>query len=164
MKLCVKAGIVIAVLMIELVLTNLLAFDAIKPDLILIVVICLSFISGTEEGVITGFAGGMLKDIFSVHLLGINALSKTLIGFIAGTIREKIFYQHLMWLVAIFTFIFTFMNNLIIYLLLNALYSNYDFTVILKGFILTQAIINTILAPFIFIGIRKLYTYFNRWS
>ena len=164
MKLWVKAVVVIAALMIELLLANIPGLNVIKPDLVLIVVICLSFISGAEEGLITGFAGGLLKDIFSVHLMGINALTKTLIGFIAGVIREKIFYQHLMWLVAISTFIFTFINNLIIYLLLNALYSNYDFTVILKGFILTQAIINTILAPFIFIGIRKLYTYFNRWS
>ena len=164
MKLWAKAVVVIAALMIELLLANIPGLNVIKPDLVLIVVICLSFISGAEEGLITGFAGGLLKDIFSVHLMGINALTKTLIGFIAGVIREKIFYQHLMWLVAISTFIFTFINNLIIYLLLNALYSNYDFTVILKGFILTQAIINTILAPFIFIGIRKLYTYFNRWS
>lgn len=164
MKLWAKAGIVIIALVTELALANILKFNIIKPDLMLIVVICLSFISGTEEGVIVGFVGGLLKDIFSVHLLGINALVKTLIGFIAGVIREKIFSQHLMWVVTISTFIFTFINNLIIYLLLNALQSNYDFTVILKGFYLNQAIINSLLTPFIFTGIKKIFLYLNRWS
>ncbi|MFW6148513.1 MAG: rod shape-determining protein MreD [Atribacterota bacterium] len=164
MKILVKAGIIVATLMIELVMANILSFDAVKPDLMLIVVICLSFISGAEEGIIAGFTGGLLKDIFSVHLLGINALVKTVIGYIAGVIREKIFSQHLMWIVAIFTFIFTFMNNLIIYFLINALYSNYDFAVILKRFMLSQAIINSMLAPLIFIGIRKIFVYIRRWS
>jgi len=164
MKLWTKAGIVIIALVTELALANILKFNIVKPDLMLIVVICLSFIFGTEEGVTVGFAGGLLKDIFSVHLLGINALVKTLIGFIAGVIREKIFSQHLMWVVTIFTFIFTFINNLIIYLLLNALQSNYNFAVILKGFFLNQAIINSLLAPFIFTGIKKIFLYLNRWS
>lgn len=159
----VKAGIIVFTLMIELVMANILNYDAVKPDLMLIVVICLSFISGAEEGMIAGFTGGLLKDIFSVHLLGINALVKTVIGYISGVIREKIFYQHLMWIVAIFTFIFTFMNNLIIYFLINALHPNYDFAIILKRFMLSQAIINSILAPLIFIGIRKIFVYIRRW-
>ncbi len=164
MKLWAKAGIVVVALVLELVLANILGLNTIKPDLMLIVVICMSFISGTEEGTITGFAGGLLKDIFSVHFLGFNALVKTSIGYIAGVIRAKIFSQHLMWIVAISTFIFTFMNNLIIYFLLNALHSNYDFAILLKRFILTQAIINSILAPFVFMGIMKLFSYLNRRS
>ena len=160
----VKAGIIVVTLMIELLIANILNFEAVKPDLMLIVVICFSFITGSEDGIIAGFTGGLLKDIFSVHLLGINALVKTVIGYIAGIMREKIFYQHLLWIVAIFTFIFTILNNLIIYFLINALQPNYDFAVILKDFILIQAIINSILAPLIFIGIRKIFIYIRRWS
>jgi len=164
MKLLAKTGIVLVALLIEFVLASILGINTVKPDLILIVVICMSFISGTEEGTIVGFAGGLLKDVFSVHYLGINALVKSLIGYIAGVIRERIFSQHIMWVVAISTFIFTFINNMIIYFLLNALHSNYDFAMIIKNFVLSQAIMNSILSPFLFIGIKKIFTYLSRWS
>jgi rod shape-determining protein MreD len=164
MKLWGKAGIVILTLVIELGLANILGLNTVKPDLLLIVVICMAFISGTEEGTITGFAGGLIKDVFSVHYLGINALVKTLIGYIAGVIKDRIFSQHIMWIVTIATFTFTFINNLIIYYLLNALHTGYDFTITLKDFILTQAIINSVLSPFIFIGIKKVFTFLGRWS
>ena len=163
MKLWAKAGIIIITISIELVIANLLGMNAIKPDFILIVVICLSFLSGSEEGVIVGFAGGLLKDIFSVHILGINALVKTVIGYLSGILRERVFHQHLLWLVAISTFVFTVINDLLVYFLLNALHSNYDFTVMVKNFILIQAVINTIFAPFFFLGIQKLFNYLNRW-
>lgn len=162
MKLCVKAGIVIAALTIELVLANILGMNTIKPDLVFLVVICLAYIFGAEEGVLVGFTGGLLKDIFSVHFLGINALAQTIIGYITGIIKERIFYQHLMWVVAISAFVFTFVNNLIIYFILNALYSNYDFVIVLKNFALTQAIMNSILAPFVYIGIKKIFSYLHQ--
>lgn len=164
MKLLAKTGIVVIALLIEFVLANMLGLKTIKPDLMLIVVICMSFISGTEEGTIVGFAGGLLKDLFSVHFLGINALVKSLIGYIAGVIRERIFSQHIMWVVAISTFIFTFINNIIIFFLLNALNTNYDFAITIRNFVLSQAIINSIISPFLFIGIKKIFTYINRWS
>ena len=164
MKIWAKAGLLIVTIAVELVLANLLGIQAIRPDFMLIVVICLSFLSGTEEGVISGFTGGLLKDIFSVHVLGINALVKTVIGYLSGILREKIFYQHLLWLVAISTFIFTILNNLLTYLLLNSVHSNYHFAALVRNLTLIQAMINSILAPFIFLGIQKLFRYLARWS
>jgi len=160
--LLVKAGIILIAVAIELVLSNIVGINAIKPDIVLIAVICISFISGTEEGTITGFAGGLLKDIFSVHFLGINALVKTLIGYVAGTIREKIFSHHIIWIAAISAFIFTILNNILIYFLLNALYSDYEFDVILKNITLSQSLVNAVILPIVFIGIKKVFDYFKR--
>jgi len=164
MKLLAKVGIIALALAIELGLANILDLNSVKPDLLLIVVICMAFISGTEEGTIAGFAGGLIKDVFSVHFLGINALAKTLIGYIAGVIKDKIFSQHIIWIVAIATFVFTFINNFIVYYLLNALHVGYDFAIILKKFIFSQAIMNTLLSPFIYTGIKKIFTVIGRWS
>jgi len=164
MKTIVKAVIIIVTLILELIISNILDINSIKPDLMLIVVICLSFIFGAQEGTVLGFTGGLLKDIFSVNLLGINALAKTVIGYFSGEIREKIFYQHLMWIVAIFTFAFTFINNIVVYFIMNALQTNYNFAIILKNTVLIQAIFNSILAPLIFIAIKKVFKFIQRWS
>ncbi|MBN2395453.1 MAG: rod shape-determining protein MreD [Candidatus Atribacteria bacterium] len=162
MKLLVKIGILVFALVVELILSNMLNFNTVKPDLVLIVVICLSFISTSEEGIIAGFLGGLLKDIFSVHLLGMNALVKTVICYLSGIIREKVFSQHLLWIVIISVFFFTIVNNGIIFLLLNALHTDYDFVGVLKKTTLIQAVINAILAPLILVGIQKLFSYLKQ--
>ena len=162
MMLLVKAGIILITMAIELLFASIVEIDVIKPDFILIVVICISFISGAEEGTIFGFAGGLLKDIFSVHFLGINALTKTLIGYVAGTIREKIFSHHIIWIAAISAFVFTVINNVMTYFLLKSLYSNYNFDANFKNITITQALINAIVLPLFFIGINKIFYYFRR--
>jgi rod shape-determining protein MreD len=164
MKIWGKAGIIVFTLIIELVLANVLGFNAVKPDLMLIVVICLSFLSNSQEGIIVGFAGGLLKDIFSVSLLGTHALVKTTIGYLSGIIRERIFYQHLLWIITIATFFFTFLNNVLIYYLLKSFYTDYTFITIFKKYITIRATINCILAPLIYTGIKRLLIYFQRWS
>lgn len=164
MKVWSKIGIIVFTQIIELLLVNIISFDAVKPDLMLITIICMSFLNGSEDGIIMGFTGGLLKDIFSVNLLGTNALVKTVIGYVSGIIREKIFQQHLIWIVTIATFVLTILNNIFIYYLLGAFHANYDFTEIFRKYLLTQSIINSILAPFVFISIRKLLLYTQRWS
>lgn len=159
-----KIGIIVFAQLIELLLVNIVNFDAVKPDLILTTIICLSFLYGSEDGIIMGFIGGLLKDVFSVNLLGTNALVKTVIGYISGIIREKIFQQHLVWIVTIATFLFTILNNILIYYLLGVFHGNYDFAEIFKKYLLTHAVINSILAPFIFISISKLSVYLQRWN
>ena len=77
MKIWGKAGIIVFTLIIELTLANVVSLNIAKPDLMLIVVICLSFLTNPQEGIVIGFVGGLLKDIFSVSLLGTNALVKT---------------------------------------------------------------------------------------
>jgi rod shape-determining protein MreD len=162
MKYWVKAGIVIIAIILESVLGNVLKIETVKPDLILITVICLSFLSSSEEGVIVGFAGGLLKDIFSINLLGTNALVKTIIGYLSGIIRERIFHEHLLGIITIATFFFTLFNNILIYLLLNALHSDYDFAIMARKFMLFQALLNCIIAPFVFLAIKKLLDYCQR--
>lgn len=157
-----KIGIIVFAQLIELLLVNIVNFDAVKPDLVLTAIICLSFLYGSEDGIIIGFIGGLLKDIFSVNLLGTHALVKTVIGYISGIIREKIFQQHLVWIVTIATFVFTILNNAFIYYLLSIFHANYDFVETFKKYSVIHAIINSILAPFIFIGIRKLSVYLQR--
>lgn len=62
-----------------------------KPDLILILVLALGFIQGSNRGMSFGFLGGILEDVFSAVNLGTNALSKTLCGFLVSLIGHKVY-------------------------------------------------------------------------
>ncbi|MBE3036683.1 MAG: rod shape-determining protein MreD, partial [Candidatus Atribacteria bacterium] len=92
MKILLKGVIIIVALVIQLTLINLVTILGVKPDLIMVVVVVFSLRKGEKEGIISGFTSGLLQDIFSTGLLGINALAKTVIGFTCGILKEKIFH------------------------------------------------------------------------
>src|SRR3989338_4468449 len=84
----------IVVFLLETVVIDFFAIGGIKPDFILIVSIysglCLN--KNTAAGI--GFAFGLVQDALSFKLMGINSLSKCLIGFSIGILREKILSEN----------------------------------------------------------------------
>jgi rod shape-determining protein MreD len=66
----------------------------VKPDLLLVLALVLGLTRGKGGGVALGCLLGFLQDIMSGGLLGINALSKGLIGFGAGTFRRDLMSFH----------------------------------------------------------------------
>jgi len=57
----------------------------VAPDIPLIVVVLLALRRGPEFGCIGGFAAGLLQDTAGGGLVGVQALTKSLIGFAIGT-------------------------------------------------------------------------------
>jgi rod shape-determining protein MreD len=60
-----------------------------RPDVVLIILIFFSLRFGPNWGMTVGFFLGLLQDLVSAHLLGLLALSKTVAGFIAGSLSGK---------------------------------------------------------------------------
>ncbi len=65
-----------------------------KPDLLLVLAFVLGLMRGKRGGATLGCLLGFLQDIMSGGLLGINALSKGLIGFGAGAFRRDLMFFH----------------------------------------------------------------------
>ena len=57
----------------------------VAPDIPLIVVILLALRRGPEVGCGAGFIGGLLQDVAAGGLIGVQALTKALVGFVLGT-------------------------------------------------------------------------------
>ena len=62
-----------------------------RPDLLLILVVLWGWERGWKEGLVVGFAVGLLNDIFFSPLLGLNAFSLSLVGYLSGEIRERVY-------------------------------------------------------------------------
>jgi rod shape-determining protein MreD len=78
-------GIVALVLaVIKVVLLDLIAVSSITPDLILILVVWIALKEGQFVALFAGFTCGLLFDIVSIDVIGTNALTKTIVGLIAG--------------------------------------------------------------------------------
>jgi len=72
------------------VFIDILRIEEVKPDLLLIVVSFLAFRYGAMIGQCSGFAAGMMQQIFSPALLGCYAFVFTVIGFTLSIARHKI--------------------------------------------------------------------------
>jgi rod shape-determining protein MreD len=156
-KILLKVGIIVTALLIQLTLLNLFTIQGLKPDLILLVVLIFSLLKGAEEGTVSGFASGLLQDIFSTGLLGVNALVKTVIGFISGILKEKIFTEHILFLIPIITFVVSISQSILMLLILHAFGIEYSMVWSLKKIVLPEALYNSLLSPFVFLGIKKLF-------
>jgi len=162
MKILLKGAIIVVALLIQLTLINSITILGLKPDLILVVVVIFSLLKGEKEGTISGFASGLLQDIFSTGLLGINALVKTVIGFTCGILREKIFHEHILFLIPVITFIASFIQSILIFFLLRTFGIEYNLIWSLKQIALPEALYSSLLSPFIFLVINKLFQLLER--
>jgi len=157
MKILLKGAIIVVALLIQLTLINSITILGLKPDLIMVVVVIFSLLKGEKEGTISGFASGLLQDIFSTGLLGINALVKTVIGFTCGILREKIFHEHILFLIPVITFIASFIQSILIFFLLRTFGIEYNLIWSLKQVALPEALYSSLLSPFVFLAINKLF-------
>ncbi|MBU4227413.1 rod shape-determining protein MreD, partial [bacterium] len=132
MKILLKGAIIVVALVTQLTLINSVTILGLKPDLLMVVVVVFSLRKGEKEGTISGFASGLLQDIFSTSLLGINALAKTVIGFTCGILKEEIFHEHILFIIPVITFIASFMQSILIFLLLRAFGIEYNLAWSLK--------------------------------
>lgn len=61
-----------------------LGFWGVVPDLPVVLVVLLALRRGPEVGCVIGFALGLAQDVLAGGPLGLHALSKSVIGFVAG--------------------------------------------------------------------------------
>lgn len=139
-------------------LTHLRLFGVL-PDLVLILVVCYALLKGATEGAIVGFFCGLLADVFTGSLLGVNALSKMLIGYLVGLTEEKVFKEN-PWVAVVALAITTIFDNLLLFLCYKA------FAVLpnlgIMGFIQVlwpTIIYNSFLALFIYLGLYSRLTH-----
>lgn len=121
----------------------------IQPDLLLIITITYAFIEGSTFGSVTGFAGGLMQDLAVTQNVGLNALSKALVGYLAGLLKRTIFIESI-FLPVIAIFIATLLNETI-YVSFAYLFG-YEVSVhLIFGFlILPSAVYNSVLAFFVY--------------
>lgn len=97
----------IAVLLLQLFLSEFLAIGRVRPDFLLIFVIYVSILEGSLTGVIFGFSLGLLEDVVSAgSFLGLAPLTKSITGFLVGKLQGRFARMnpivfHVLWVGAV---------------------------------------------------------------
>lgn len=75
---------------VQVALGSTLRIADVAPDIPLIVVVMLALRRGPEFGCLAGLASGLLQDASTGGLLGVQALTKALIGFAIGAMGTRL--------------------------------------------------------------------------
>lgn len=85
----------VSAMVLQTTVLDVLTIKGIKPDLILVIVVYLGLVKGSDIGCTSGFFFGLLEDVYSGMYLGSNALTKTTLGFFCGVIGKRLYTQSL---------------------------------------------------------------------
>ena len=82
--------LLILALVLQTTWVSSLEVAALKPDLVILVLIHIALRAGSIEGTLLGFCVGLLQDTHTPVDLGLNALTKSLVGFFMGYCRTGV--------------------------------------------------------------------------
>lgn len=88
----VLALLIIVCFVLQCTFCQAVSLAYIAPNLLMILISSFGFMRGKTEGLLIGFFCGLLVDIFFGHLIGLNAFTYMLIGYLNG-IFNRIFYD-----------------------------------------------------------------------
>lgn len=129
-----------------------------RPDIALVLLVFFANLEGRMKGQLLGFGSGIIEDFLSLSPLGFNALIKTILGFLYGITRGKIFVDPLFMpiiLVGIAS-----VAKILLSLILVALFAGPEMIPLTVGSRMwIEAGFNCLLAPFVFsiLKIFKIY-------
>jgi rod shape-determining protein MreD len=96
MNILIWFGVLVVTIILQSTLMPLISIKGIHPDLLLVLVVSYALLSGKESGVGVGFFAGLLQDLVSGSIFGINTLSKLATGYIFGLAERKVFKEHVL--------------------------------------------------------------------
>ena len=139
---------------LQTTLLDLFSIGGITPDLALILTVyCATLLRG-NGGIAMGFGLGFVQDCLSGGVLGINTLSKSLIGFTFSTLKSKLVVEGFVP-VAAFLFVSSIFDGLVFYIASLILFKSGTPLAVLFPNLLVFAIYNALIGPILFYFMDK---------
>lgn len=89
MRIAVALAAIAVALALQTTVAGLVIRGTSALDLVLVVVVYISMVSGPATGVLAGSVAGLIQDSLSSGVLGIGGLAKTLVAFAAGVVGTQ---------------------------------------------------------------------------
>lgn len=148
MKTIIISVIVLLNVILEATLFQFLRIADVKPDFIIIMIIAYAILEGGAYSAVIGLASGLLIDILFGRVLGVNAFSYMITGYLFGQAHDNVFRDSILP-PALFNFaaviIYQHLYFFLMYMTGNLLHEGFSYMHILLGMIIPQSLYNTIL-------------------
>jgi rod shape-determining protein MreD len=123
-------------------------------DPLLPIAVAVGILRGAASGAVVGLAGGLLQDLLSGGPLGVQGLTKLVVGFAAGLFERSIYIENPL-LPAVAAFVGTLLSEVLLAVVGQITGLGRE-SVGAVGRALAQAALNSAVAPLLFRGIRRL--------
>jgi len=125
-------------------------------------IVGVGILRGAESGAVVGVAAGLLQDLLSGGgPLGVNGLSKLVVGFASGMFERSIYIENPL-LPAIATFIGTLLGGVLLVIVALLVGLGVQPWPAIVARLIMQAVLNSAIAPVLFRTIRVIETHFQR--
>lgn len=144
-----KYGAWLAVLLVAVVVQSaVLPFfpiNNVHADILLLVVASTGLLQGNVKGGVLGFAAGLLQDVTSGTIFGLNTFSKMVIGYLFGSIERKVFKEQAL-LPVVVAVAATLLNYLLMAVLMHGIGYRFGIMSNMAAVLLPMLLYNVILA------------------
>lgn len=148
-SLLVVAGLVQAAWLVRVEISGAI-LDPLLP-----IAVAVGVLRGAESGAVVGLAAGLLQDLLSGGPLGVNGLSKLVVGFASGLFERSIYIENPL-LPAVATFAGTLLSEFLLVIVGGVTgLGEFVWSVTLPRAIV-QAVLNSAVAPLLFRGVRRI--------
>lgn len=130
---------IIACCLLQISLINIIPVISVRANILLILTVSMGLMRGKHTGLWVGFISGLLVDLFSGSVFGLNALTYMYIGYINGKFY-KVFYDDDIRVPLVLTGISCFAYNIVSYIILFLLGQRFNFLTFLRYSILPEII------------------------
>lgn len=93
--------LVLILMLMQSIAADRISFGEIAPDFLLLVVLFYSLHRGAVKGAFFGFILGLAQDLGNPTFLGLNALLKSITGYLMGRAGQKMFPENVILLFAL---------------------------------------------------------------
>lgn len=140
-KILVNIVLITFIMLLQTTLVDFIKIKNVRPNLILVYIICASILEGSTGGGVIGLYAGLTQDVLSGKCLGFYALLGMYTGVIAGTANRRLQKENV--LVALFyNFILTIIYEFAVYFFSNLGHQIINFRYIFKNILLVEALYN----------------------
>ncbi|HZV11866.1 MAG TPA: rod shape-determining protein MreD [Candidatus Kapabacteria bacterium] len=143
----VYLGLAALLSLLQLLLVRYTSIGGVTPDLLLILVVWLAISNGQLSGVIGGFIIGLVMDGITGDVMGTNALSKTIVGFVAGYFfnENKVYLTLGNYPALLITLLCAVVHNFVYYFF-HVHYTDTTFNVFVYKYCIASALYTTVFA------------------
>lgn len=154
--------ILLFLISIQTTILPLFTISGIVPDFVLIFAVYCGIHFSGRRGVFAGLVSGFLQDCFSGGILGINTLSKALIGYVFSNLKDKIMVDGIVP-ICFFLFVSSVFDSALFFCLQFLLFKN-EWGGALVPAVLGFSLYNAVIGPLCFLGFDELKRWFLRKS
>ncbi len=161
-RVLVYTGVLVAVALAQAAWLARVQLSGAALDPLLPFTVGMGILRGAESGAVVGVAAGLLQDLLSGGgPLGVNGLSKLVVGFASGLFERTIYIENPL-LPAIATFVGTLLGEVLLVIVALIVGLGVPPWPALVAKMVVQAILNSTIAPLLFRGIRAIETRLQR--